>query len=494
METIHFKTVDPVSQELLRDASRKGLGLNWERYEEQQPQDGFLRLGLSCPYGCMQGPCRIDPYGRGADRGICGLDRDGMTAAFLLRLTLQGVMETTQGYLMDQPSAAVAWPAHLKKMAAATFAATGGAPLSLAEIPEAAALLSRPAAAPETLIRQAIRLALLGIGRAARARPPAKTPGTRSLRIGYGLLAGDAILIGMTGRFPNAFVEALLKETALPKNRDVKLISLGDWIPAGEGYLPIACTSGEAELLLSAGNVNLVLAGAQSDPGLLALAAQTAVPVLPGTLDQKATAVLRMARSSSGRRGPSPFAPDAALIGEAKVSFGAREVKAALGAGSARKIALIGGADTLSQSLGHLPVELTKALIGEGYSIAAWGDAALWAIKQDLPVGILAPEEGPLNAISVLVTAGKLADLKAICFTGLRRCRDLSFALGLAALGMKVSVAVPLPLWGSEEVRAILKKNLAASGGVLAHFDHPAQADEILDWFLRSRRTRQKDR
>ena len=47
MESIHFKTVDPVSQELLRGASRRGLGLNWERYEKQQPQDGFLRLGLS---------------------------------------------------------------------------------------------------------------------------------------------------------------------------------------------------------------------------------------------------------------------------------------------------------------------------------------------------------------------------------------------------------------------------------------------------------------
>jgi carbon-monoxide dehydrogenase catalytic subunit len=72
METIHFKTVDPVSQELLRDASRKGIALNWERYEKQQPQDGFLRLGLCCPYGCMQGPCRIDPFGRGAQNGTEG--------------------------------------------------------------------------------------------------------------------------------------------------------------------------------------------------------------------------------------------------------------------------------------------------------------------------------------------------------------------------------------------------------------------------------------
>ncbi|MCJ7830523.1 MAG: carbon monoxide dehydrogenase, partial [Desulfobacterales bacterium] len=91
METIHLKTVDPVSQELLRAAGQKGIQLSWERYERLQPPDGFLRLGLSCPYGCMHGPCRIDPFGRGPDRGLCGIDRDAMVAAFLLRLTLQGV-------------------------------------------------------------------------------------------------------------------------------------------------------------------------------------------------------------------------------------------------------------------------------------------------------------------------------------------------------------------------------------------------------------------
>ena len=119
METIHFKTVDPVSQDLLRGAAQKGLSLNWERYEKQQPQDGFLRLGLSCPYGCMQGPCRIDPYGRGAQRGICGMDRDTMAAAFLLRLALQGVLE------MGSASAAkgdrIVWPASLDKKASAAL-------------------------------------------------------------------------------------------------------------------------------------------------------------------------------------------------------------------------------------------------------------------------------------------------------------------------------------------------------------------------------------
>ena len=47
METIHLKTVDPASQELLRSAAQRGIDLPWERYEKLQPQDGFLRLGLS---------------------------------------------------------------------------------------------------------------------------------------------------------------------------------------------------------------------------------------------------------------------------------------------------------------------------------------------------------------------------------------------------------------------------------------------------------------
>ena len=67
MESIQVKTVDPISQELLKSAYQRGLKLSWDRFEKLQPQDGFLRIGLSCPYGCLQGPCRIDPFGRGPE-------------------------------------------------------------------------------------------------------------------------------------------------------------------------------------------------------------------------------------------------------------------------------------------------------------------------------------------------------------------------------------------------------------------------------------------
>jgi hypothetical protein len=484
METIHFKTVDPVSQELLRGASQKGLGLNWERYEQQQPQDGFLRLGLSCPYGCMQGPCRIDPFGRGAERGICGLDRDGMTAAFLLRLALQGVLETMHTYPADDLGAVIAWPAPLDKRAAAAVKQFGGAPLPSGEILESAAMLSRPSASPEALVRQAIRLAILGIG--LRERTAANGPDSLGCRIGYGLLAGEAITIGMAGRIPGASVQALLKKTAGLKNPEVRLVSLGDWIPAGKNCLPIVCTSGEAETALSSGRINLLLAGPGIDPGLLVLGARMKIPILSTADNPDAATVLKQARTAFDQRVHSSFSPDAALIADGRVRIGARDVEGALKEGASAKIALIGGADTLLQSLGHLPVELAKALRGADHAVASWGDAALWMVKQDLPVTILDAEEGPLAAVRALAAAGKLTDLKGICFTGLKAFRELTLALGLAALGLKVMVAVPLPLWGSEKVRTTLRESLAAAGGILTHGDHPTQGEAILDWFTRA--------
>ena len=487
METIHFKTVDPVSQELLRSASQKGIHLNWERYEKQQPQDGFLRLGLSCPYGCMQGPCRIDPYGRGADRGICGLDRDGMAAAFLLRLALQGVMETLAACRPALPPGEdVAWQAPLDKMASAALKKLGGAPLSTREIFESTLLLTRPSATPDVLIRQAVRLGILTIGLTEQRQAQDQPSGSMGYRAGYGVLAGDAILIGVSGQIPTALVKALQKETAGLKKPEVRLISLGDWIPAGGDFIPIACTSGEAETVLASGKLNLLLAGPQSDPGLIAVCGKLDTPVILSKDNPGAAAILKQARAAFDRRTPGSFTPDAGLIGTGKVCLGSADVEAALQVGPSAKIALLGGADTLLQSLGHLPVELAKALRGEDLAVSSWGDAALWMAKQDLPVGILDADEGPLTAVRALASRKKLSVLKGICFTGLKACREFTFALGLAALGLKVFVAVPLPLWGSEKVRATLREDLAAVGGIFAHLDHPAKADEILDWFLRS--------
>jgi hypothetical protein len=181
------------------------------------------------------------------------------------------------------------------------------------------------------------------------------------------------------------------------------------------------------------------------------------------------------------------------LVEEAEVAIRPSDLEESFKKGPSRKMALLGGADHLYHPLGWVPTEVTPALRAKGIFVSAWGDAALWMVKQGLaspqnrpPVQILDGQQGPVLALKALGVSGRLRNLKGVCFTGMKSCQDLATALGLATMGLRVSLAVPIPLWGSEKVRNLLQEKLAAVGGSLTHFDHPAQAEEILDWFLKN--------
>lgn len=83
------RSVDPAAQEMLRIADREGLETIWERHEQQQPQCGYGQLGTCCRI-CSMGPCRIDPFGEGPDRGVCGATADTMVARNLARMAAVG--------------------------------------------------------------------------------------------------------------------------------------------------------------------------------------------------------------------------------------------------------------------------------------------------------------------------------------------------------------------------------------------------------------------
>lgn len=86
---IHDRSIDPASREMLSVASRAGLETAWDRLEKQQPLCGFGELGLCCR-NCNMGPCRIDPFGEGAQRGVCGATSDIIVARNLLRSIAAG--------------------------------------------------------------------------------------------------------------------------------------------------------------------------------------------------------------------------------------------------------------------------------------------------------------------------------------------------------------------------------------------------------------------
>jgi carbon-monoxide dehydrogenase catalytic subunit len=83
------RTIDPASQKMLEEAEKQGIKTAWDRYDSQQPQCGFGQLGICCRI-CNMGPCRIDPFGEGAQKGVCGASADTIVARNLLRMIASG--------------------------------------------------------------------------------------------------------------------------------------------------------------------------------------------------------------------------------------------------------------------------------------------------------------------------------------------------------------------------------------------------------------------
>jgi carbon-monoxide dehydrogenase catalytic subunit len=83
------RSSDKASQEMLKYMADAGLENAWDRFEQQQPQCGFGRLGICCR-NCSMGPCRVDPFEDGPQTGICGADADTIAARNLLRMIAAG--------------------------------------------------------------------------------------------------------------------------------------------------------------------------------------------------------------------------------------------------------------------------------------------------------------------------------------------------------------------------------------------------------------------
>jgi carbon-monoxide dehydrogenase catalytic subunit len=77
------------TQKMLRFAQEENIETVWDRLEAQEPQCGYCSLGLSCR-NCSMGPCRVDPFGDGPQKGVCGADADVIVARNLARTIAAG--------------------------------------------------------------------------------------------------------------------------------------------------------------------------------------------------------------------------------------------------------------------------------------------------------------------------------------------------------------------------------------------------------------------
>ncbi len=89
VKNVYERSVDPATRAMLLEADRAGIETAWDRFEKQQPQCGFGQLGICCR-NCNMGPCRIDPFGEGPEKGVCGATADIIVARNLLRMIAAG--------------------------------------------------------------------------------------------------------------------------------------------------------------------------------------------------------------------------------------------------------------------------------------------------------------------------------------------------------------------------------------------------------------------
>ena len=130
------KSQDPAVQQMIARAEAQNVTTVWDRYAAMTPQCGFGDTGLCCRH-CLQGPCRIDPFGEGPREGICGASADVMVARGLDRAIAAGtaahsgharhLAHTLKKMALGQAEAyAVKEPGKLKAVAARLGISTEG--------------------------------------------------------------------------------------------------------------------------------------------------------------------------------------------------------------------------------------------------------------------------------------------------------------------------------------------------------------------------------
>ena len=82
-------TIGADARDMIERAREERVTTVWDRLRAQEPQCGYCSLGVSCT-NCSMGPCRIDPFGEGPQRGVCGADADIIVARNLGRAIAAG--------------------------------------------------------------------------------------------------------------------------------------------------------------------------------------------------------------------------------------------------------------------------------------------------------------------------------------------------------------------------------------------------------------------
>jgi len=86
---INTLSINKDARAMLARAREEGIETVWDRLAAQEPQCGYCAMGVSCR-NCSMGPCRVDPFGEGPQKGVCGANADIIVARNLGRTIAAG--------------------------------------------------------------------------------------------------------------------------------------------------------------------------------------------------------------------------------------------------------------------------------------------------------------------------------------------------------------------------------------------------------------------
>jgi carbon-monoxide dehydrogenase catalytic subunit len=86
---VNSLSINKDARAMIARAREEGIETVWDRLAAQQPQCGYCAMGVSCR-NCAMGPCRVDPFGEGPQKGVCGADADIIVARNLGRTIAAG--------------------------------------------------------------------------------------------------------------------------------------------------------------------------------------------------------------------------------------------------------------------------------------------------------------------------------------------------------------------------------------------------------------------
>lgn len=460
MYTVQKKSGYEEAKPLLIQAFRDHHSLTWDRYDAMQPQDGFGRLGISCTE-CLDGPCRVNPFGDGDQATICGRDREDLVANFMLQKIYAG--------------------AEAMDSLAASFGA--GNTASECRCRSAADRMLGSADVAEELSALAPRI-IKTMRVLSQARPAVSAP--YSVSAGFGVAADDRANIAVHGNVPPRLIKQLLDKAG----KSVAVIGLC----GAEGYygMPVLGNYGSQELALINGAIDLIILGEQDVmPSFKRLAFRLGIPMLRAcALDsadgvQKALNTAEAQRKSKSGSRQKPFnTPKTLCTGYTAANSGAlfEAMQKACARGGIRGFAYLGGSGTISHTQDSDLAAQATALLQEGYVLATSGGVGTALAR----AGMCSPDFAIPTTLRNALPAGTPAVLHlgagydaALFFDMAAECekkgiptlalvlepvsgKDMAIAVGLAGSGIPTYLDSELFSWLPESLMAGFLRPLSA--------------------------------